>query len=138
MFDRILLPVDLGHDASWAKAAPIARNLLSEGGTLHVLGVVPDYGEQMVSSFFPQDFRKHALDTLGEHLAEFVAKHAPGAERHVAYGHIAEAIIGCAKKIDADVIVMASHPPDDLRSFLVGSQAEKVVRHSPVPVFVSR
>ncbi|MEO0363828.1 MAG: universal stress protein, partial [Pseudomonadota bacterium] len=31
-----------------------------------------------------------------------------------------------------------SHPPDELRSLLVGSHAEKVVRHATTPVLVVR
>ena len=54
------------------------------------------------------------------------------------HGHVHETILKVAKKLGADLIVMASHPPDDLRSFLVGSSAEKVVRHADVPVLVVR
>lgn len=138
MFSKILLPIDLSHEASWRKAAPIALGLLDEGGELHVLSVLPDYGEPMVSSYFPPDVLERATEEVKAQLHGFIDANAPGATAHLARGHVAEAIVGCAEKVGADLIVMASHPPDDLRSFLIGSQAEKVVRHSPVPVFVSR
>ena len=49
-----------------------------------------------------------------------------------------EIILAKAGKLGCDLIVMASHPPDDLRTFLVGSYADKVVRHSEIPVLVVR
>jgi len=37
-----------------------------------------------------------------------------------------------------DLIVMASHPPEEVQDFLIGSNADRVVRHSPIPVLVVR
>jgi nucleotide-binding universal stress UspA family protein len=36
------------------------------------------------------------------------------------------------------VVVMASHQPDRVREFLVGSNADRIVRRSPVSVLVVR
>jgi nucleotide-binding universal stress UspA family protein len=38
----------------------------------------------------------------------------------------------------ADLIIMASHAPEQFREFLVGSHADWIVRHAPVSVFVVR
>lgn len=45
MLDSVLLPIDLQHEESWNKALPQARDLLKPGGTLHLLGIVPDIGQ---------------------------------------------------------------------------------------------
>ncbi len=135
MFKNILLPVDLGHEASWSKAVEVAKGL---GGKVHVLGVVPDFGEAMVAAYFPADFSKKAAEGLKARLDAFAAEHVAGATTHVGHGHVAEAILAVASAVGADLIVMASHPPDELRSLFVGSQAERVVRHSPIPVLVVR
>jgi len=50
------------------------------------------------------------------------------------YGEILKAI----ETHHADLVVMASHSPDRVREFLVGSQADRVVRRSPVSVLVVR
>ena len=135
MFSTILLPLDLGHDASWAKALPAA---LGFGGALHLLSVAPDFGESAVASFFPPDYEAKARAGLKSRLEAFAARHAPGAVAHVAFGHIDESILKTAKAIGADLIVMASHNPGEFRSLLLGSHAERVVRHAPIPVLVLR
>lgn len=140
MFDTVLLPVDLNHPESWEKALPMARKVLAPGGTLHVLGIVHDFGSAMVSQYFPPDFETKALQHMKEALDAFAAEHCAGidAQVHVGHGHVPEKIIAAATDVKAELIVMASHPPDELRTLLVGSSADKVVRHAPIPVLVVR
>lgn len=139
MFNAVLLPVDLGHEASWSKALALADQLRGESGALHLLTVLPDFGETAVASFFPDDFREKGLQELNERLTAFIDEQGvAGATPHVAHGHVAESILDAAGEIGADLIVMASHPPDMLRSFLVGSETAKVVRHATIPVLAVR
>ena len=140
MFDNILLPIDLNHPESWEKALPMAQKLAGEGGTIHVLGIVQDLGAALVAAYLPADYEKQALNRMETDIEGFIAKHLAGAKAspHVGHGHVPEAIISSAQKTGADVIVMASHPPDDFRTFLVGSNADKVVHHSAIPVLVVR
>ena len=137
MFDTVLLPIDLNHPASWEKALPMAQKLAADG-TLHVLGIVHDFGMASIASYLPDGFEAEALQKMQSDLNSFVATNAPGAQAHVAHGHVPEMIMGTADDVNADVIVMASHPPDELMTFLVGSNADKVVRHSTRPVLVVR
>ena len=51
-------------------------------------------------------------------------------------GRVADAIIGQAKRWHADLIVIGTHGRQGLQRALLGSDAELVVRHSPVPVLV--
>lgn len=141
MFDKIVLPIDLNHPASWEKALPMALKLAGKTGEIHVLGIVHDVGAAMVANFLPADFETKALNHMETELEAFIAANVPSgakASPHVGHGHVPETILSTAGRIGADMIVMASHPPDDLRSFLVGSAAEKVVRHSEIPVLVVR
>jgi nucleotide-binding universal stress UspA family protein len=50
----------------------------------------------------------------------------------------AEGILETAKNDGADLIVMASHGRSGVQRLLLGSQANKVVTHSKVPVLVCR
>jgi len=52
----------------------------------------------------------------------------------VLMGHPADEITTYAKKHDCDIIVLASHGRTGLRHLLIGSCAEKVVRHAPCAV----
>lgn len=141
MFDNILLPIDPNHPASWKKALPMALKLVGDSGTLHVLGIVHDLGAASIASFLPADFEKNALRKMKDELEEFISAHVPAgktAMAHVGHGHVPEHILSAADDVGADIIVMASHPPDELMTLLVGSNADKVVRHAKHPVLVVR
>ena len=60
------------------------------------------------------------------------------ATRHVKEMHPAEGILDAAKEYGCDLIVMASHGRRGISRLLLGSQANKVVTLSPVPVLVCR
>ena len=142
MFNKVLLAIDLNHEASWKKALPTALDLVRQSsGTLHLLAVLPDFGMSIVGSFFPQGFEKDALEKMQADLLAFVSANVPDevkSECHLGHGHVTEQILQKASGLGADVIVMASHPPDDVRDFLVGSNASGVVHRSPVSVLVVR
>ncbi|MDO5603950.1 MAG: universal stress protein [Paracoccus sp. (in: a-proteobacteria)] len=141
MFSTILLPVDLQHETSWTRALPVAREVLAEGGVLHLLGIVHDVGNAWVASYLPKGYEARALADMKAQLGEFVRREI-GDEgnvvTHVGHGHVAETIVGTATRIGADLIVMSSRSPDELRTFRVSSQGDRVARHSPVSVLLVR
>jgi nucleotide-binding universal stress UspA family protein len=51
---------------------------------------------------------------------------------------VAEAIVGQARKLKADVIVLGTHGRRGLNHLLLGSDAESVVRAAPMPVLLVR
>ncbi|MEM6303509.1 MAG: universal stress protein [Pseudomonadota bacterium] len=141
MFHKILLPIDLDHPESWEKALPIARGVSAPGAELHILGIVHDLGAAMIASFLPDGAEQKAMEKLKAGLVDFANANLADvatSEVHVAHGHVPEAILRTADTLGADVIVIASHPPDDLTTRLVGSNADKVVRHATRPVLVVR
>jgi nucleotide-binding universal stress UspA family protein len=70
--------------------------------------------------------RKEGVDASS--VAEIIVREG------VAYGQITET----AKKLKADLIVIATHGNTGLKHVLLGSTAERVVRHAPCPVLVVR
>ncbi|SES24674.1 Nucleotide-binding universal stress protein, UspA family [Tranquillimonas rosea] len=140
MFKTILLPIDVNHPESWDKALPMARRLLAPDGTLHLLGIVHDIGSAMVAAALPPNFEEISLKHMKSALEDFRLEHCAdlSCETHVGHGHVADTIVRAADKAGAEVIVMASHPPSDLRTLLVGSNADRVVRHATLPVMVVR
>lgn len=142
MFSKILLTVDVTEEASWAKALPQAIEMAkASGGELHIMSAVPDYGFALVESYFPEGFEQKALQKAEEALEKLIADNVPAgisATPHVAYGDIHSKVLQAIETIDCDVVVMASHAPDRVREFLVGSNADRVVRRSPVSVLVVR
>ena len=141
MFQNILLPVDINHPESWQKALPLALKSAGSSGTVHVLGIVHDLGSALIASYLPSGFEKDAMERLKAELIAFAGREIPAgtaSQVHVGHGHVAETILRTATHIGADAIFMASHPPHDLQTILVGSQADKVVRHAEIPVLVVR
>ena len=140
MHENILFPIDLNHVKSWKKALPDVIRLAGETGTIHLLGIVQDIGSSMVATFLPKGYEQKVLEKMKLALDNFVAKEMAGKRvvTHVGHGHVAETILKSAKKTSADLIVMASHKPDELRSMLISGHANAVVRHSPVSVLVVR
>jgi len=138
MFQSILLPIDLNHDESWNRALPMAAELARrDGAVLHLLAVAPDFGMTAVAGYFPADFQKTTLIRLGEDVAAFAASQPLSDlsfETHVGLGHAAEQIIAAGERVGADLIVIASHQPDMMRSLLVGSVADKVVHLSLIHI----
>lgn len=141
MYKAILLPVDLGHRASWEKAAPAAVSLAQQYGIkVNVITVIPDYGMPMVGSFFPADFAEKALAASQEELGKFVEKHIPEDVRgktRVVHGTIYRRILVNADDMDCDLIVLGSHRPEKA-DYLLGPNAARVVRHANQSVFVVR
>ena len=144
MFRTILLPVDLSEESSWKKALPAAvfclRGRSGEGGNLHVLTVLPDFGEGMVGAYFPPDFADRARADAAAAVEAFSAANVPGDIARVAMvrtGSIYREIIRYADEIRCDLIVMASHRPE-ISDYLLGPNASRVVRHARQSVLVVR
>jgi len=53
-------------------------------------------------------------------------------------GAIAETILSVAGEIKADVVAMSTHGRSGVRRWLLGSIANRVVNHSPIPVLLIR
>ena len=51
-------------------------------------------------------------------------------------GDFGDVILTTAKELNVDVIVMGTHGRRGLDKMLMGSVAEKVLRHSDVPLFI--
>lgn len=142
MFNKILLTLDLNTPASWEKAMPQAIELArASGGELHIMSVVPDLGTPLVEGFFPLDFEKRAIAAAAKALDKIVTENVPDGitvRQHLAFGKIHKKVLKTIEEIGCDIVVMASPKPDRVREFLVGSNADRIVRRSPVFVLVVR
>jgi len=141
MFKTILMPIDLGEESSWRKALPAALlHARSEGGSLTLVTVVPDFGESIVETYFPPDFADKAMAKAEADLEAFRVAHVPAdvqSKALVRTGTIYHEILVAAEEIGADLIVMASHRPA-LTDYLLGPNAAYVVRHVRCSVLVVR
>ncbi|MCR9112670.1 MAG: universal stress protein [Rhodobacteraceae bacterium] len=139
MFKTILLALDLNAMEGAQKLAEAAKLLAGQGGgTIHVVSVVPDLGFSMVGAAFSAGHSKDMLAEAERALTAWIAEALPDeAEAHVAQGTIYDVVIRMAERIGADAIVVGSHRPE-LRDYLVGPNAARIVRHAKQSVFVIR
>jgi len=138
-FEKILVAVDLGEDSSWKEALPTAVDQAQHtDGELHIVTVVPDEPPQL--AWLPEDYSTKMIAYATSQLTKLIETNVPekmGAQAHVCQGTIYSEIVKLAKEINIDLIVMASHRPE-LKDFLLGPNAAKVVRHAGCPVLVIR
>lgn len=140
MYKDILVPIDLDHPEASGKAVQTSCQIATgSDSVLHFLSVIPPLGS-FASSFFPDDFKQEASKAALERLHKFTesAVLADHSVHHiVAHGSIYDQILSIRTKINADLIVMASHRPE-LSDYLLGPNAARVVRHAPCSVVVVR
>ncbi len=141
MYKNIVVPLDVAKDSSWQVSLPVALEFARTfDATLHFVTVVPDLGSSIVSQYFPADAESKMLEETKQALHDFSDKHVPDdvKRRHiVAKGAIYQGVIDTADEIDADLIIMEAHRPE-LKDYLLGPNAAKVVRHSNRSVLVVR
>ena len=135
MYRNILLPVvfDKGHDTQ--ASFLVAQRLAEEDASvtvLHVVETIPAY----VSNQIPEEVLAHSRDENKKQLA-IAARAIPGAKTVMVNGHAGRAIVDYAREHDVDCIILASHLPG-LENYLLGSTADRVVRHAPCSVHVIR
>jgi nucleotide-binding universal stress UspA family protein len=106
--------------------------------TAHIVFVVPDEPYRLAGPEAYVSAKDAALRDLDALRAELKRTHTDLAEdRYRLYlldGDVAEAILNFACKKGVDLIVMGTHGRGGLRKALLGSVAERVFRHAPVPV----
>ena len=141
MYKEILLPVDLGDPGSSNKALSVAVELSQGAGArLQVLTIVPGFSMSIISQYFPKDFEEKSLAGAAQQLNDYIGANIPSdiaTQATVANGTIYEEILRVAAETDCDLIVMPSHRPE-LKDYLLGPNAARVVRHANCSVLVVR
>ncbi len=141
MYSNILLPVDLSHKSSWKQAIPVALEYAKAfGAKIHIMTVIPDSGMAIVSQYFSPESVNEIIDETNKSLQKFAQKHIPKTVKSayiVKTGNVYESIINTAKEINSDLIIMSAHRPE-LKDYLLGPNAARVVRHSDRSVLVIR
>ena len=144
MFKRILVPTD-GSDLTAkavAKAIDLAKAL---GASIYTLSVKEPFPYSAISEMQPvppqEFFDAQERIAAGRVNAVRDAAKAAGlaCEAHTVEDvHPWEAIIDHAKANACDLIVMSSHGRRGVTALLLGSETQKVLTHTTIPVLVVR
>lgn len=135
----IIVPIDFSEQAEYALqvAASLADRHGSEILALHML----ELNQAIISSSegFYQEHTVFLLKLAEKRMGEFLNKPylkgikvTPIIKHFKVFGEVNEV----AEKHKADMVVMGSHGTDGLKEIFIGSNAEKVVRNSDIPVLV--
>jgi nucleotide-binding universal stress UspA family protein len=144
MFKKILLPTDGSELSSRAISGAIdmAKKL---GAKIVGMTVVEPYSYSSLSEYRPEsyeDYEARMTKIAQERLDSLAAAgKAAGVEVETKIARSFspyEAIIEMAKNNDCDAIFMASHGRRGLSAVLLGSETQKVLTHSTIPVLVYR
>ena len=137
-YQRILCPIDFDENslAALAAAADLARR---SDGTVFVLHVVPMIVQPTAMPVYV-DIYKSQEETAWARLKDIARKDLAGVkyELLVHMGEPAGSIIRIEKKVNADLVVMATHGRRGFSRFFLGSVAEVVLRESTCPVLTIR
>ena len=142
MIRKILVPTDFSIQAENALrvASDIARLHDAEINLLHMLelpmqlvdGVYGAAKSELPEAIFFMKLAHQKFQTMMASPFLEGIKVIETAEFDGAF----EGIMDYAKKYEADMIVMGSHGTNGLHEFFIGSNTEKVVRNSDIPVLV--
>lgn len=137
-FRRILVPFDFSDPATRAlrTGADLALQHRGRIVVLHALATFSPMKEFAIGAAAVWTPPTELLDRTQRQLALAVPRalrqRRPATECRVVLGDPFEAIMQAASK--ADLIVMGTRGRTSLQQLVIGSVAEKVVRHAPVPV----
>lgn len=142
MIQKLLVPTDFSPQALNAlkAAAQLARRYKADIYLLHLLempevlidGPATQHQSQLPEALYYMKLaHKKFSNILKAPFLEGI-KIYETAEFDGAF----EGIMTYVKKYDIDAIVMGSHGMSGIQEFFIGSNTEKVVRHSEIPVFV--
>lgn len=147
-FKRILVTTDFSAagDHAVGHAFRMAADHGAEVLLLHALELVvmpgPLYAPYYPTELLTPEVRARAENDARAALQERIPKSGPlAAVPHqvlVVHGMPAEEIIRTAEQQQVDLIVISTHGRTGLTHFLLGSTAERVIRHVACPVLVVR
>ena len=144
MYQRILIPTD-GSDIT-ERAVQTGLSLAkSLGATVHTIAVKEPFPYSAVSEMQPEppqefyDAQERIAAARVKAVVEACKAAGVACEAHTVEAlHPWEAIIDHAQRTQCDLLVMASHGRRGVSALLLGSETQKVLTHSKIPVLVVR
>ncbi len=137
MFKHILVPLDGSTRAE--SALPVAARIArAYGASITLLRVVEppaEYGAYLRT--LVEDEKAEATSYL-ESVAKSEGLTGSDTEIKVSGGAVAPTIIAAAQTAHANLVVMCSHGYTGFKRWVLGSTAEKIARHAPVPLLILR
>ncbi|WP_375057418.1 universal stress protein [Zobellella sp. DQSA1] len=140
MFKQILLPLDFEHQELYPQVVESALQLCHPQGQIHLLYVNSARIHHAAAPLMSNELIGSMDKTMEQQLADFMARHIPVAlqgQIWIKHGVVYDTILARARKHRTDLIVMPASRPG-AGTYLLGSNASRVVRHADCAVLVIR
>ena len=142
MYKKILVPLD-GSPLAEA-VLPHAQALAdSEGAEIILLRVAVNPAAEF--SFSDPALASDLIDTMEAETLSYLQSIRSKLQKAgirtnflIREGSVAETILEVSSEVNADLIAMSTHGRSGISRWLMGSIADRVVNHSPVPVLLIR
>jgi nucleotide-binding universal stress UspA family protein len=140
----ILVPTDFSEYADYALTWALQMAADSHAKLILFHAAVPISPLAFPDSVYLPELRRLEADLLADaekRMAEFAGKKGSSAvvvETRVVVGEPVSEICQAVGREQADLIIMGSHGRTGLAHVLLGSVAERVIRHASCPVLVAR
>ena len=138
MFKKVLLSIDAAVPEEASDL--IRRTSILAGGWgagLHICSMVPDVKMAIVGTQFSEGFEENSLAAARKEVKQLCDDANAKAEIHVRFGTVYDQVITLADELDANLIVVGGGR-EDLKDYLLGSNAARIVRHCDRSVMVLR
>ena len=134
---NVVVPVDFSEQS--LNAIQTALELVESPANVHVVHVVIPLNAITVGEAWAVEDVGSRLSATKDYLANYLKKFAVmGVTSEVREGDPGLQIAEYAKSINADLVVIPSHGQHGVQRLLLGSVAERVLRHVECPILVLR
>ena len=142
LFEKILLPIDINDSMSWKKTLPTAISIVQSNpnSQLWILSVIPNFGMNIVESYFPKGWTKEVNTKTKEAIDKIVKEYVPETivpNIIVGRGVVYQVILENASQLEIDLIVMSASN-QGRKEYLLGPNVARVSRHSEASVLIKR
>ena len=144
MFEHIIIPLDGSHFAETAiePALSLAAKFDSEITLVQVIEPIDYMFTDLAvhSAELLDDLRRSSYDEALAYLSKWKGElQQQGYTVHARIlrgDHVAPALLDMLAEIDVDLVVMSTHGRTGLRRWVMGSVAERVLRHADGPILL--
>lgn len=133
----VVVPVDFSE--STPDAVRKAVEIAAEPQDVHIVYVVPELDFVSPGVVFGNVTDESRVTAAKKFMHEYLQKHSlPDVQTHVLMGDPGTTAVKFATKQNADLIVIPSHGYHGVKHLLLGSVAERIIRHANCAVLVLR
>ncbi|MCB9890629.1 MAG: universal stress protein [Planctomycetes bacterium] len=134
MYQKLLIPIE-GGEASKA-VVRFAKKLAGKGANARVLNVLVNETTMFYADLLSIDHLTEAANSmLGAMIDEFGSKDF-GMDRAIHQGTVEECVLEEVKEWNPDLVVMGSHGRKGFQRLLLGSEVQRVLRHTTKPLCI--